>query len=504
MAKGFRVTIKTINSEVTGSGTLIKIKRPGQPYERLLVDFGGIQEEAYKHLNYSIDFEPSELSYVLVTHSHLDHIMRLPMLTKYGFHREIYCTPTCKKSIPISLKDSLKIMQSDYDRYGKEMLYHEKELEEIEDLLKSIEYNLPTHVSKGVKVTFLSNGHLYGSASILLQISCPKYEDKNILITGDYYPTNELFKVKDIPEWVLKLENLTIIQESTYGSTSVDDVNKNLNEHILNALSKNKNILFPVISQERLELVLYRLKLLQDSKLLSKDIKIYVHTELGKEYLEKVYLDSKEIIDFMPKNVVLIPKGDFETAISDKNQKIILSSSGMAENGCVRFYLKEILPKEDYTVIFTCFTPKETLGYKLRNSIKGSFVKIDDVTVPLCCDVKHSGELSKHVKYEDIIKYINQFRSVKNVLLTHGETKTKTILHSNLQKVFPNINFYITNRETGFKLDPNCDITTYATEFVTESDFQYNAKEVTKSTKKKKCKKCKKETVKKQGCHRCN
>ena len=482
MAKRFRLTIKSVNPEVTGSCDEFKIKRPGEPYERFIVDFGGYQESLYNDLNYSVDIEPSELSYAIVTHSHLDHILRLPMLTKFGFHREIYCTPACKKSIPICLKDSLKIMQSDYDKYGKEMLFTEKELEETETLLTDIEYNVPTHISKGVKVTFLGNGHLYGAASVLLQISCPKYEDINVLITGDYYPTNELYTVKEIPKWVLELPNLTVIQESTYGNTSISEVKETLDEYILTSINSGNNLLFPVISQERLELVLYRLKLLQDKKLLSKSIKIFVHTELGKEYLERVYLKFKDIIDFMPKNVELIQKGDFETALVHTGQKIILSSSGMAEQGCVRFYLKNFLPRKDFTVIFTCYTSKETLGYKLRNSVKGTYIHIDDAYVPLYCDVKHSGELSRHAKFEHIVAFLSQFKNLKNVLLTHGETKTKNLLHSRLSKVFTNVNFYVMNRETGFKVDYDSNITTYATNFVI--DFVYDKKAASKNGKK--------------------
>ena len=482
MSKGFRLTIKSLHSEVTGSCLIFKIKRPGEPFERFIVDFGGFQEKAYENLNYSIDVEPSELSYVIVTHSHLDHVARLPMLTQYGFHREIYCTPVCKKSIPICLRDSLKIMQSDYDKYGKEMLFTEKELDETENLLTGIEYNLPTHISRGVKVTFLGNGHLYGSASILLQISCHKYEDKNILITGDYYPRNDLFPVKDIPEWVLKLPNLTIIQESTYGSTHVEDVTENLDEHITTALANGNNILFPVISQERLELVLYRLKLLQDTNQLSKAVKIFVHTELGKQYLERVYLKAKDIIPFMPSNVEIIQKGDFETALMHTGQKIILSSSGMADQGCVRFYLKNFLPRKDFTVIFTCYTPKESLGYKLRHSPKDTYIHIDDACVPLYCDVKHSGELSRHCKYEDIVEYIEQFHNAKNVLLTHGETRTKNILYTELVEKFPNLNFYIMNRKTGFKLDVDSSVSTYPTKFpnsTTSSTLNVTKKEKT-------------------------
>lgn len=493
MGKGFRVTIKDLKPEVTGSCLVFKIKRPGNPFERFVCDMGGFQEAQYANLNEVLDFDPSELSYMFITHSHYDHIARIPLLVKNGFHREIYCSPICKKSTMISLVDILKIMQSEFDSYGKKMLYKGKEVEETESLLKSIEYNLPTHVSKGVKVTLLGNGHLYGASSILLQISCPKYEDKNILITGDYYASNDLFDVKPIPNWVKRLNNLTIIQESTYGDTSKNTIEKTLEKHILTSINDNKNIVMPVISQERLELVLLTLKVLQDKNLLDTKVKIFIHTNLGTQYLNNIYLNNKEIVDFMPKNVVIVPKGDFSTALDYAERKIILSSSGMADNGCVKFYLQHILHRTDYTIIFTCYTPKGTLGHKLRNMSKGDEVKINNEPCILKCDVKHSGELSKHVKVEDIIKYIEQFDDVKNILITHGETKTKESLCTKLKEVFPEKNIFIMDRQTGFKLNPDMDITTYPTNLkndalpnITSEDKKFNKKNKSKETKKRK------------------
>lgn len=463
MSKGFRTTIKSLNPEVTGSCIMLKIKRPGEPFERIIIDKGGFQEPAYMHLNEVLDFEPSELSCILVTHNHYDHIARIPFLVKNGFHREIYCTPVCKQSIPIALKDCLKIMQSDYDKYGKEMLYQQKEVDETETLLRGIEYNLPTHISKGVKLTFLGNGHLYGAASILLQISCKKYKDKNILITGDYYPKNELFSVIEIPEWVKKLEDLTIIQESTYGNTNQTEIEPCLEDSILSSIHRHQNLLMPVTAQERLEQVLLVLKNLQVEQSLSTKVKIFIHTELGKAYLNHIYLNNKNIVDFMPKNVEIIAKGDYKTALTYPGQKIILSSSGMADCGSVRFYLKNILSNNNYTIIFTCYTPKGTLAYKLRHATKEEYIQIEDKRLPLLCAVKHSSKLSHHARLKDVIQFLQQFENVKNILLTHGEIKARKALHTKLQEYYPNKNIFVMSRETGFKLDPEMEISTYPT-----------------------------------------
>ena len=471
MSKGFRVTIKALNPEVTGLCLVLKIKRPGEPFERVVVDAGGFNEKQYEDLNSKLDFDPSEVSHLIVTHGHYDHIFKIPFLVKNGFHREIYCTPATKKILEIALKDSVRIMQNECDKYGKEMLYNNKDIEETFSLLKGIEYNLPTHISRGIKVTFLGNGHLYGAASILLQISCKKYEDKNILITGDYYPLNELFYVPEIPEWVKRLPNLTIIQESTYGNTSIEDINYTFEEYVTSSIKNRKNILLPAISLERLELILFKLKKMQDKKFLNESVKIFIHTELGRQFLEKVYLSSNDIRDFMPKNVEIIAKDDYETILKYRKRKIIISSSGMADKGVVRFYLKNILNKKSFSIIFTCYTEKSTLGHKLRFSPKGEKIRIDDLDVKIACDIKHTGEFSRHVKYEQIVDFIEQFDDVKNILLTHGTTNTKDILSKKLFELYPDKNIFVMNRKVGFKLDKDLNISTYIPNFtLTEKD----------------------------------
>ena len=481
MSKGFRSTFKTFNSEVTGSCLMIKNKRPGEQYERIVVDAGGFNEKQYEDLNSKLDFDPSDVSHLILTHAHYDHIYKTPYFVKNGYKGEIYCSPASKELIKIALNDSLRIMQSEHDKYGKEMLYSKENVEQTISQLRGIEYNLPTHISKGIKVTFLGNGHLFGAVCVLMQISCKKYEDKNILITGDYYPNNELFDIPCIPEWVKRLPNLTIIQESTYGNVSVNDVNYCFENYVTSSLNNGKNILLPVISLERLEIVLNKLKFMQEEETLNSSVKIFIHTELGRQYLENVYLSSRNIKEFMPKNVEILSKDDYETALKYPFNKIIISSSGMADKGTVRFYLKNILQNKNYSIIFTCYTEKSTLGHKLRTMQKGDTVRIDDLDLALLCDVKHTGEFSRHVKFEQILDFINQFDSVKNILLTHGTTNTKEQLLKKLSCVYPDKDICVMCREVGFKLDKELNISTYTPTYYSMS----------KKDKKLKVRKCK-------------
>ncbi len=495
MSKKFTVALESLSPEVTGSGLILKIKRPSKQLETLLIDYGGIQESKYKALNNSLDFEPSEISNVIVTHSHLDHIEKLPLLVKNGYYSKIRCSKPCTISIPISLNDSVKIMKNEYDHLGIPMLYEKKDVDNTVSLLNGIEYNSPQKISKYITLTLLGNGHLYGAACILLQISCPKYPDINILVTGDYYPNNELFKVKAFPEWVLNLDNLNIVQESTYGTKSLSSIPYVFDNYIQEEISKNKFIELPVITQERLELVLLRLKKLQDCGKLSNFIPIYIHTELGKQYLNNIYLHNKEINHFMPKNVKILKKDDYVTALLAPNPKILLAGSGMADAGSIKFYLKNTLHRSDVSVIFTCYTADNTLGSILKHCKTGNTVRLSCQNIPVNATIKSTSEFSHHVKFEQTLNFLSRFNSISNVFLTHGETAQKNMLCTELKSKSNNFDVYILDRNTGYNITAPNYVTSYITNFYDHSklrsanQYKKNKSKLYKNNKLRKTKK---------------
>ncbi len=461
MAKGFRVTLKTLQSEVTGTAFILKIKRPGRISQKILIDFGGYQEEKYNILNEVIEFEPTEIDATLVTHAHLDHIFKLPLLYKNGYLGQVYCSNITKTAIPISLMDSLKIMEGEYLRDKKDMLYNISDVNRTIENLTSLPFNKPSQIIPDVSVTLLSNGHLYGAASILLQISCKKYDDINLLFSGDYYEKNELFNVKPFPDFVYDLKNLSIITECTYATTKISDIEKTFNDYILNAVNNNRFIVIPSISLERLELILLRLKTLQEDNLLDTSIPIYIHSELGKQYYNAIYKNG-ECIDVMPTNCEFIAKGDYETVLNDKRfPKILLASSGMADKGNILYYLPRVISDDRVTIIFTCYQSKSTLGYRIKNSTLGERIVVNKISQKRLCDVKCTSEFSHHIKQDQSIAFFNKFSSLSNIFLNHGEIKTMALYNAYLKEIFENKGIYTTNREIGYRISSDSTVSAY-------------------------------------------
>lgn len=452
MGKGFRVTMKSFSSEVTGSALILTIKRPGMPKKKILIDFGGYQERGCDILNDKLEFKPTEIDTVIVTHSHFDHIFKLPLLSKYGYMGNIYTSPGASISIPISLKDCVKVMQREAEKSNTPMLYTLKDVEEVCNLFTPTQFNYTKEILPGVKMTLFENGHLYGSSCILLQISYKKNENLNYFITGDFYLSNELFNVNPLPKYLYNLDNLSVVVESTYAGINSSDVEKNFDKHILGAIQKNHFVLIPSIAQERLELILLRLKALQDCSLLDTSIPIYIHSDLGKEYYNKVY-KGREFVDFMPSNYKFVTMDDYETVMkSTGHAKILIASSGMADKGNILRYLPSIVSNKNATIIFTCYQGKHTLGSRIKNSNLGDLITVNGEKKSLLCFVRNTNQFSHHIKQDELLEFLSRFSHIDNIFITHGETTKKIILKDLLEKTFPYTKVFVLDRTVGYRV----------------------------------------------------
>lgn len=501
MVKGPKIKMEALSSEVTGSAYILTIKFPGNVTRKILIDFGGYQESDYNILNEVIEFDPSKIDAVIVTHSHLDHIYKLPLLFKNGYHGKIYCSKISSVSIPISLRDCANVIQKDFEFQKKvnhmnkndspsKLLYTHKDVDNMIQFLEPVNYNTQIEILPNITITLLENGHLYGASCILLQVCHNKSETSNILFTGDYNPDNDLFNVNPFPNFVYNLEDLSIVMESTYATTNKYEVEKNFDDYLTSALKKKNFVVIPSISQERLELVLLRLKTLQENNVLDVKIPIYIHSILGQEYYYKIYKNS-DCIDCMPKNCKFVQ--DYDTVLRVNSPKILLASSGMADKGNIINYLPYIVSNQNASIIFTCYQGKGTLGYTIKHSNYGERIFVKGTSQKRYCQVKCTGEFSKHIKCDESILFLQKFSSLKNIFITHGEKKVKDSFSKTLTKIFKNTDIFIMNRETSFYISPISGTTSFPSNFKSLEHYtnlkykqNYKAKKFKKGTKKRK------------------
>lgn len=432
----FYMDIMALHNEVTGSCILNIIKFPDGSSKKVLVDCGLFQELDYAELNKSLPFNASELDYVIVTHNHVDHTGRLPLLVKNGYRGDIHMSYTTSKLIPYALEDSYKVLKNKAKLANEPQLYTDSDVDETLKHVKGHPYEESIWLDENIKLTFFMNGHLPGAICVLMQVKYRNYgyyyyQDINVLFTGDYNNKNLFFDVPSIPNWVHQLP-ITIIQESTYGDMNSSDIQYIFEQNVLNALAENKEILIPVFSLGRSQEIMYTLKKWQESGKLDKSIPIYLDGKLAMRYTSlylKDGLDNKEDCkDFLPENFNFVSDKDMRNSIMHDNQcKIILTTSGMGSYGPAQTYLPVYLRKSNALIHFTGYCAEGTLGRRLFDCPFEAKVEISGLQVKKCADVQFTSEFSAHAKADELINFLRSFESINLLLVNHGNIEKKEL-----------------------------------------------------------------------------
>ena len=313
--ENFYVDLSTDCSNVTGSCHLENVRFPNDTKTKFLVDCGlhqGKEECSFIHgktaddLNQKLFFNPEDISFCLVTHNHIDHTGRLPLLTKGGFKGNIYMSEDTRVLLPLALNDSQKCLRDIAKRNNAKVLYSETDVEKALNQSRVCLFEKTEQIGEHIKVTYFSNGHLIGAAIILVQISYPEKEDINLLFLGDYHYKNLFLDVVDLPQWVKNL-NLIVITESTYGYMDSNKIHKCFAENILRCLYNNGTVVSPVFSLGRAQEILYELRELQNMKELDVNLPIYLDGKLAINYTS-LYTNGKlhikpSMVDFLPRNL---------------------------------------------------------------------------------------------------------------------------------------------------------------------------------------------------------
>ena len=150
-------------------------------------------------------FDASQLDFVFVTHNHVDHIGRLPLLYKNGYRGKIYMSKGTAQLIRPALEDSCKVLRNKSKLNNEPLIYSDEDVNGTMTLIKPVEYNQIIHLTDNIKFCLFPNGHLFGASCILIQIkyrdsSGTHYEDINLFFSGDYNNKNLLFDVPPIPK----------------------------------------------------------------------------------------------------------------------------------------------------------------------------------------------------------------------------------------------------------------------------------------------------------------
>ncbi len=413
---------------------------------RVLVDCGMIQGKGGDR-NQAFAFEPEQINAVVLTHAHIDHSGRLPLLTKRGFHGKIHATRATCDLLGAMLLDSAHIQESDAKwaskknrRAGKavaEPLYTIKDAEACLKQLVAHEYGERVQLGDGLSFTFVDAGHLMGSAYALVDAEENGIK-KRIAFSGDIGNVNQPI-IRD-PSYLHQADYA--IMESTYGDRvhgAPDDVTVELAKIIDKTLARGGNVIVPAFAVGRAQELLYYIRDMKQRKLVPSqpNFQVYLDSPLAAETTEIFDRNLRECADDQTEAVVasgadpikfhglhIIESQDQSMALNDDpDPKVIIASSGMCEAGRIQHHLKHNLWRTECSVAIVGFQAEGTVGRKLVDGEDS--VRLLGEQIKVCAEVHNFRGMSGHADRDGLMKWIQAF-DVKpaRVFVVHGEAAT--------------------------------------------------------------------------------
>lgn len=425
---------------VTGSKHLLTLGNG----KKILFDCGmfqGLGKET-DTLNASLGFDAKEISYLLLSHAHIDHSGLIPKLVKEGFNGKIFCTPATKDLAAILLEDSAEIQRDDTRFINKkrakqglppyEPLYTPDDVTAVLPLLNEVQYGSWFTIEPGIEVLYTDAGHIIGSAAVHVRIN-EKGETTQISFSGD------VGRYRDV---ILRSPDVFpqadyIIIESTYGNS--------LHENIFNSsdklyewiektcVQKKGKLIIPSFSVGRTQELLYFLNQLSNEGRLPK-IKVYVDSPLSKEATDVVRSHPENYnsrlrklleTDYDPfgfDELTFIKTVDESKRLNDLPQPcIIISASGMADAGRIKHHIANNIHDSRNTILMVGYCEPNSLGGRLMNGAKE--VKIFSEFYKVQAEVGSMRSMSAHGDYDDLSQFLacQVPAAVRQLFIVHGE-----------------------------------------------------------------------------------
>lgn len=425
---------------VTGSKHLLRM----QDGTQVLLDCGMFQGMGRQtdELNRNFGFDASEITYLILSHAHIDHSGLIPKLVRDGFTGKIFCTPGTRDLATILLEDSAIIQKADTRFINKkrtkkglplfEPMYSVEDVVASLKLFQVVEYNEWFKISENIEVLYTDAGHIVGSAAVNLRLT-----ENNKLTTLTF--SGDVGRYGDVilrsPEVFPKADY--IICESTYGNKLHDEVHNSmdsLKEWITKTcIEKKGNLIIPAFSVGRTQEILYWLNQLELENQLPK-VQYFVdsplsfeatqvvksHTEDFNKKVQKVMLEDKDPFDFEGLNYIETVD-ESKALVDNPYPHVIISASGMADAGRVKHHIRNNVSDSKNTILLVGYCSPYSLGGKLGNGAKEVNIYGEELAVKAEIGQMHS--MSAHGDYDDLCQFLScqNPKEVKRLFLVHGE-----------------------------------------------------------------------------------
>ena len=424
--------------------------------KKILIDCG-LQQGRDEHDDNALDFSPSYIDYVLVTHAHIDHSGRIPLLVKEGFSGQIFATRLTAQLMSIMLRDSAHIQESDaqwQNQKGKragrdevEPLYTLADAEAALQLLRSYEYGQIFDLCEGVKVRFSDAGHLLGSSAVEIWAT-ENGVTKKLVFSGDLGNVDQ--PIIRAPSFLEQADY--VVMESTYGDRNheaPESYTEALAALIDDVFSKGGNIVIPSFAVGRTQELLYFLREIKnegmvrtvpnftvcvDSPLAAEATKIYagdLHGYLDEEAI--AVLQGGEDLFTFPGLTLTQSTEESKALNMDPTPKIIISASGMCDAGRIRHHLKHNLWRPECAVVFVGYQGEGTLGRRLLDGAKS--VKLFGEEIAVRARIVNFKGLSSHADRDHLFAWVEHFSpKPEQVFVVHGDAEVTDLFASDLNE----------------------------------------------------------------------
>ncbi len=434
--------------QVTGSMYLLEAAGG-----RFLLDAGlfqGRRAEA-RESNLRLAFDPRRVDGVVLSHAHIDHSGRLPLLVRNGFHGPIHTTPATRDLCAVMLPDAAHIQEKDFeflqrrDKGGtqSEPLYSLADAVATQDLIVGVPYRRITHLRKHLALEFLDAGHILGSASVDIRIT--ESGSHRLVFSGDIGRSGlPIIRDPEPPSGPVD----TLLIESTYADRtpeSVTDAETRLGEAVRRVAARGGKVLVPAFALGRTQELVYALHQLWRAGRIP-EIPIYVDSPLAVD-VTTVFRMHPEVFDRREHMVAAeSPLFDFpllryvrtveESKALDRGPgpAVIVSASGMAESGRILHHLAHAIGDHRNLVLFVGFQAEHTLGRRIQEGADP--VRILGDEYPVRAEVESISGYSAHADRGELLAWVRRLGGpIRRAFVVHGESGPLEAMAAGLREV---------------------------------------------------------------------